>query len=285
MLDEKLIEQALEKSLARMQQKPGAPGLGRAMQYAVFPGGARIRPNLCMAVAKACGLCDETASISACVSVELIHCASLVHDDLPCFDNAMIRRGKNSTHVEFGQPLAVLAGDSLIIGAFEELAVTLSQNPKKLAGLIVILAKASGMPSGICSGQGWESEKEIDLSSYHKLKTSSLFSAASQMGALSAGQEPKKWLALGSGIGDAFQIADDLRDFAKSQDDIGKPIKQDISNNRPNAVTELGFDKARALITEILGKAVDSIPPCVGKDDLIFVIKEQAKKLMKISYR
>ena len=282
MLEEKKIEQALKLSLARMQKSPGAPRLGQAMQYAVFPGGARIRPRLCLAVAKACGMNDENASIAACVSIELIHCASLAHDDLPCFDNAALRRGKKSTHIEFGQPLAVLAGDSLIIGAFEELAISLVQNPQKLARLIVILAKASGMPSGICSGQGWESEKEIDLSSYHKLKTSSLFSAASQMGALSAGREPKNWAGLGSGIGEAFQIADDLRDFADSHDIIGKPIKQDISNNRPNAVAELGFDKARAIIRETLDRAIESIPTCTGKDDLILAIKEQAKKLMNV---
>ena len=280
MLDLKIIEEALEVSIKRMRKSPGAPGLGNAIKYSVFPGGARIRPNLCLAVAKACGYEDEKISLASCVAIELIHCASLVHDDLPCFDNALVRRGKESTHVKFGQPLAVLAGDSLIVGAFEELAISSKSNPDKLSQLIRILAKSSGMPSGICSGQGWESEKKIDLSSYHRLKTSSLFVAASQMGAVSAGENPEKWLGLGTGIGEAFQIADDLRDSEGTEESIGKPVNQDISNNRPSAVIELGKDGARKKMRVILDEAIESIPACVGRDKLIEVVKKQSDMLI-----
>ena len=280
MLDLKIIEEALEVSIKRMRKSPGAPGLGNAIKYSVFPGGARIRPNLCLAVAKACGYEDEKISLASCIAIELIHCASLVHDDLPCFDNALVRRGKESTHVKFGQPLAVLAGDSLIVGAFEELAISSKSNPDKLSQLIRILAKSSGMPSGICSGQGWESEKKIDLSSYHRLKTSSLFVAASQMGAVSAGENPEKWLGLGTGIGEAFQIADDLRDSEGTEESIGKPVNQDISNNRPSAVIELGKDGARKKMRVILDEAIESIPACVGRDKLIEVVKKQSDMLI-----
>ena len=280
MLDLKIIEEALEVSIGRMSKSPGAPELGNAIKYSVFPGGARIRPKLCLAVAKACGDEDEKISLASCVAIELIHCASLVHDDLPCFDNALIRRGKESTHVKFGQPLAVLAGDSLIVGAFEELAISSKSNTDKLSQLIRILTKSSGMPSGICSGQGWESEKTIDLSSYHRLKTSSLFVAASQMGAVSAGENPEKWLGLGTGIGEAFQIADDLRDSEGTEESIGKPVNQDISNNRPSAVIELGKDGARDKMRVILDEAIESIPACVGRDKLIEVVKKQSDMLM-----
>ena len=280
MLDLKIIEEALKVSIGRMSKSPGAPELANAIKYSVFPGGARIRPKLCLAVAKACGDEDEKISLASCVAIELIHCASLVHDDLPCFDNALIRRGKESTHVKFGQPLAVLAGDSLIVGAFEELAISSKSNPDKLSQLIRILAKSSGMPSGICSGQGWESEKTIDLSSYHRLKTSSLFVAASQMGAVSAGENPENWLGLGTGIGEAFQIADDLRDSEGTEKSIGKPVNQDISNNRPSAVVELGKDGARNKMRVILDEAIESIPACVGRDKLIEVVKKQSDMLI-----
>ena len=98
------------------------PRLADALRYAVFPGGARIRPRLCLAVAPACGDDDPAASDAAAAAIELLHCASLVHDDLPCFDDADLRRGRPSVHRAFGEPLAVLAGDALIVLAFETLA-------------------------------------------------------------------------------------------------------------------------------------------------------------------
>ncbi len=280
MLQAKEIEKALQESIRQMQDAPGAPKLGKALEYAVFPGGGRIRPQLCMEVANACGYKDERIVISSCIAVELIHCASLVHDDLPCFDNALFRRGKDSTHIKFGEPLAILAGDSLIVRAFEELAAASSGHSDKLATLITLLGKSTGMPAGICSGQGWESEKEINLASYHRLKTSSLFVAASQMGAVSAGSDPDPWLVLGEGIGEAFQIADDLRDYKGSEESIGKPINQDASNNRPNAAMELGPEGARCKIRDVLEKAILSIPECSGKDQLVKIVKKQAKVLM-----
>ena len=280
MLEAKEIEKALQKSIRHMQEAPGAPKLGDALEYAVFPGGGRIRPQLCMEVANACGYEDERLVISSCLAVELIHCASLVHDDLPCFDNALLRRGKDSTHIKFGEPLAILAGDSLIVRAFEELAAASSGHSDKLVPLITMLGKSTGMPAGICSGQGWESEREIDLFSYHRLKTSSLFVAASQMGAVSAGSDPEPWLGLGEGIGEAFQIADDLRDYKGSEESIGKPINQDVFNNRPNAAMELGSEGARCKIKDVLEKAILSIPECSGKDQLVRIVQKQAKVLM-----
>ncbi len=282
MLDAEKIEKALKISVGQMRRVPGPPKLGEALEYAIFPGGARIRPQLCLAVANACGYKDERVVISSCLAVELIHCASLIHDDLPCFDNALVRRGKESTHIKFGEALAILAGDSLIVRAFEELAIGSSGHPDKLRTLITMLGNSTGMPSGICSGQGWESEEKVNLASYHRLKTSSLFVAAAQMGAVSAGSDPEPWLTLGEGIGAAFQIADDLRDFAGSEDKIGKPINQDAFNSRPNAVLELGYDGAQGKIKEILEKAIASIPDCFGKDQLVKIVRKQARVLMGI---
>ena len=133
------------------------------MRYAVFPGGARIRPRLCLAVAAACGDDDPALADAAAAAIELLHCASLVHDDLPCFDDAATRRGKPSVHRAFGEPLAVLAGDALIVLAFETLARAPRAAPQRLAPLLLIVGRAVGVPGGIVAGQAWECEPQVDL--------------------------------------------------------------------------------------------------------------------------
>jgi hypothetical protein len=129
-------------------------------------------------------------SDAAATAIELIHCASLVHDDMPCFDNADTRRGKPTVHRAYGEPLALLTGDTLIVMAFEVLARAAATDPERAVTLIRILGESTGMPGGICAGQGWESEDKIDLSAYHRAKTGALFTAATRMGAAAAGEEP-----------------------------------------------------------------------------------------------
>ena len=191
------LEEALKKAIKKASRSPAPPKLAAAMDYAIFPGGARVRPQLSLAVSNACGLDNFDLSMASAVSVEMMHCASLVHDDLPAFDNAEVRRGKPTVHKAFDEPLAVLCGDSLIILAIQVLTVNGLSAPERLGKLINVLTTSTGMPYGICSGQGWESEKTIDLSSYHKLKTASLFVAATKMGAISAGEDPEPWAELG----------------------------------------------------------------------------------------
>src|SRR5690606_20416857 len=106
------------------------PHLREALAYAVFPGGARVRPRLCLAAARACGLADDGLALSSSVAVELLHCATLVHDDLPCFDGAELRRGKPSVHRVYGEAMAVLVGDGLLVRAFDVLAGALSSRPE-----------------------------------------------------------------------------------------------------------------------------------------------------------
>jgi geranylgeranyl diphosphate synthase, type II len=182
-----LIERVLDRSVAT-SEGPGAPPLlGRAIRHAVFPGGARVRPKLCVAVAAACGDGSGIAPASgAGAALELMHCASLVHDDLPAFDGAAIRRGKPSVHAAFGEPLAVLAGDALIVMAFETLLRECQSAPHVLAPLMTIQIEAVGAPRGIVAGQAWESESSIDLSAYHQAKTGALFVAAAMSGAAAA---------------------------------------------------------------------------------------------------
>ena len=282
------IETAIASAVA-LGQGRGADGrvstpprLADALHYATAPGGARIRPTICLSVAMACGDDRPGLSDAAAAALEVIHCASLVHDDLPCFDDADVRRGKPSVHRAFSEPLAVLAGDSLIVMAFETLARQSHLAPDRVAQLILTLARRTGMPGGICAGQGWESEAQVDLSAYHQAKTGALFIAATQMGAIAAGQEAEPWFELGDRIGEAFQVADDLRDALYDAETLGKPAGQDDLHGRPNAVTLLGVQGAIQRLKDILGGAISSIPSCPGEAQLAEMVRMYAERLTPV---
>ena len=279
------INDAISTAIRTGQVAPSPSKLASALNYAVSPGGARIRPVILMSTAKACGDDRPALADAAAVALELIHCASLVHDDLPAFDNADTRRGKPSLHRAYGEPLAVLTGDSLIVMAFDVLAQAAEHDPTRAVALMRILATRTGMPSGICAGQGWEAEDKIDLSAYHRAKTGSLFIAATQMGAVSAGQEAGPWEELGARIGEAFQVADDLRDALYDAETLGKPVGQDDLHGRPNAVSELGVQGAIARMKDILGGAISSIPRCPGEAMLAKMVNAQAEMLTPMQWR
>jgi geranylgeranyl diphosphate synthase type II len=252
------------------------------MTHAVMPGGARVRPQLCLSVAMACAEDKAPVSDAAAAAIELIHCASLAHDDLPCFDDASVRRGRPSVHHAYGVPLAVLTGDALIALAFEVLARAAEADAGRSAALTLALARATGMPGGICAGQGWESEGEIDLAAYHRAKTGSLFVAATRMGAIAAGADPSPWSELGARIGEAFQVADDLHDVLNGEEDLGKPAGQDAAHGRPNAVADFGVAGAIRRLEDILGGAISSIPACPGEAALCAVVRKQAERLTPV---
>jgi geranylgeranyl diphosphate synthase type II len=278
------IEAAIAQAVAVGQGRGAVPPrLASALDYATSPGGARIRPTICMSVAMACGDDRPKVADAAAAALELIHCASLVHDDLPCFDDADTRRGKPSVHKAYSEPLAVLTGDSLIVLGFEILARQSSEAPDRVAQLILTLAQRTGMPGGICAGQGWESETEVDLSAYHQAKTGALFIAATQMGAVAAGQEPEPWFELGARIGEAFQVADDLRDALYDAETLGKPTGQDDLHGRPNAVTLLGVQGATSRLKDILGGAIASIPSCPGEAQLAQMVRMYAERLTPVA--
>ncbi|MEL7166952.1 MAG: polyprenyl synthetase family protein [Pseudomonadota bacterium] len=279
------IEAAIASAVQVGQARPGIatpPRLADALYYATAPGGARIRPTICMSVAQACGDDRPALADAAAAALEIIHCASLVHDDLPCFDDADIRRGKPTVHRAFSEPLAVLAGDSLIVLAFEILARQSHLAPDRVAQMIVTLAQRTGMPGGICAGQGWESEADVDLSAYHQAKTGALFIAATQMGAIAAGQDAEPWFELGDRIGEAFQVADDLRDALYDAETLGKPAGQDDLHGRPNAVTLLGVQGAIQRLKDILGGAIASIPSCRGEAQLAEMVRMYAERLTPV---
>ena len=271
-------EEVLRLAVARAQRRGTPPRLAAALHYAVFPGGARVRPELCMQVAAACG--DEgPIAAAAAAAIELLHCASLVHDDLPCFDNASMRRGKPSVHRTFGEPLAVLVGDALIVMAFETVTRGAAAEPDKANALSLILHTAAGAPSGLVAGQAWESEPSLILDEYHRAKTGALFVATTLAGATAAGVDPEPWRRLGEQLGHAYQIADDLRDALADPDELGKPTQQDQKLGRPNALAELGVVGAVARLRTLLTEAAEAVPDCRGAEGLRTLVRKQAARL------
>jgi geranylgeranyl diphosphate synthase type II len=278
------LDAATASVLGRAMGGAEAPArLAQALHYAVTPGGARIRPTILLSVAMACGDDRPHLADAAAVALELIHCASLVHDDLPCFDDADFRRGKPTVHKAYSEPLAVLTGDSLIVLAFDVLAEAAGADADRALKMIRVLSQRTGMPDGICAGQGWESETQINLSAYHRAKTGALFIAATQMGALAAGQDADQWEELGARIGEAFQVADDLRDALYDAETLGKPAGQDVAHNRPNAVTSLGVQGAIRRLKDILGGAIASIPACPGEAMLADMVRRYAERMTPVA--
>jgi len=274
------IERALRASLAPSLQGGPPPRLAAAMQHAVFPGGARIRPQLTLAVALACGEDDPGLSDGVAVAIELLHCASLVHDDLPCFDAAEMRRGRPSVHRAFGERLAVLAGDALIVAAFEVLGSCAVRHLSRLPVLLRTVAQGVGMPMGIVAGQAWECEPQLSLSDYQQAKTGALFAAATMAGAQAAGADGAPWRALGERLGQTYQVADDIRDVMLDASALGKPGGQDVALGRPSMARELGLEGALAEFQRLVQATLLTVPVCPGASQFRQLIRQEANRLV-----
>jgi geranylgeranyl diphosphate synthase type II len=279
------IENALRSALEAATGPGCPPRLQAAVQHAVFPGGARIRPQLTLAVARACGDDEPALTDAAAAAVELLHCASLVHDDLPCFDDAPLRRGQPSVHSAFGERLAVLTGDALIVTAFEVLARAGASRPARLVPLLRTVAAGVGMPGGIVAGQAWECEPRVSLREYQRLKTGALFTAATRAGALAAGGDAEAWAGLGDCLGEAYQVADDIRDVAAQPEWLGKPIGQDLALGRPSVALEKGMDAALAQFEGLVLAAIEAVPECRGAPLLRALVRAEAERLVPPSLR
>ncbi|WP_348760475.1 polyprenyl synthetase family protein [uncultured Salinisphaera sp.] len=270
------IEQILGDLVDRRTANPCPSHLAAAVRDAVFPGGARVRPRLCLAVAEACGDDRPAMSAAAASAIELMHCASLVHDDMPCFDDADTRRGKPSIHQRHGAGVALLTGDALIVLAYQALAEAGSVSPTRHLTLSHILGEASGLARGIVAGQAMEVESSIEIEAYHRAKTGALFGAATMLGAAAAGHDPAPWAQLGDRIGQAYQIVDDIRDMTLDSDALGKPAGQDARLARPSAVQTYGALAARARFDGLLADIVTDIPACPGAEALRARIRDES---------
>lgn len=262
------VEGALREHVDRVVGPGCPPRLAAAQRHALFPGGQRLRPSLCLVVALAEGDARPRVATGAAVAVELLHSASLVHDDLPCFDDAPTRRGLPSVHARFGEPLAVLTGDALIAQSFEALGRAIADAPDALPALPALLsalAAAAGTTRGLLAGQAWESEPSAPLDEYHRAKTASLFEASAAMGAIAAGVAPERWRAVGELVGLAYQALDDVRDAVGDAARLGKPTGQDAALGRPSLVRASGLEGARRRVRERLDAAASAVPACGGE--------------------
>ena len=173
-----------------------------------------------------------------------------------------------------------MAGDALIVMAFDSLATTAARKPELLAQLIQIVASSVGAPRGIVAGQAWECERKVNLANYHQEKTGALFAASTMAGAASSGFDPAPWKNLGMAIGESYQIADDIRDVCSTEEEIGKPIGQDELNNRPNIAREQGVAPAVRYLRDLIGEAIESMPECPGRNELCVQMHEEARRFL-----
>ena len=262
-----VLERALHEALGAGVGAP-PPRLGEALAYAMFPGGGRVRPRLCLEVARATGAVTDLAYAAAC-SVELLHCASLVHDDLPCFDGAAQRRGKASVHRVFGEAMAVLVGDGLMVQAFFTLARAVARRPDVSVYPLMALLEAAGPRVGLVAGQAWELEKQVDLASYHRAKTASLFEVSASLGSLANGQVAAPFATFGRAFGMAYQLADDVADALADSAVLGKPTGKDRELARPSAMREAPSPEVAVdRMVRAAKAAVDAVPECPGEGEL-----------------
>lgn len=259
----------VETSLDAWVPDHGPAGLGDAMRYAVLDGGKRLRPLLVCATAEAVAgraeMAQADATLRAACAVELIHAYSLVHDDLPCMDNDVLRRGKPTVHVRYGEAQALLAGDALQALAFEllfhirpaEVAIALGRQ----------LAVASGY-AGMAGGQAIDLAgvgkvlSQAELEDMHRRKTGALLLASVTMGAAVAGASPESMSALrdyGQSLGLAFQVVDDVLDVVADSSTLGKTAGKDAAADKPTFVSLLGLDGARDYAAILLRQAHEAL--------------------------
>ncbi|RZJ11767.1 MAG: polyprenyl synthetase family protein [Rubrivivax sp.] len=254
--------EAFEAALDGLVPADAPAGLGETMRYAVLGGGKRLRPLLVLASCAAVNG-DSFAAMRAACAVELIHAYSLVHDDMPCMDNDVMRRGKPTTHVQYGEAQAMLAGDAMQCLAFEVLTPDTGIAPALQARLSALLARSSGY-DGMAGGQAIDLAsigKQLDertLRDMHRRKTGVLLQASVMMGAACGTASPQATQALsayGAALGLAFQVVDDILDVTQDSAVLGKTAGKDQDANKPTYVSVLGLAPARRLANDLRAEA------------------------------
>ncbi len=252
-----------------------------AMHDAVFPGGRRARPLLCRLVADSYGGGDDEMVGRMAAAVELVHCASLVQDDLPCFDDAQTRRGQPACHVVYGEATAILVGDALLTLAFETLANAPLRRAPVAFRLIGLLTAAAGSSHGVIGGQALELEPHpVELDIYHRHKTAALFRAAAAGGAICCGVESDvpRWARIGELIGCALQLRDDMDDVGAAAESIGKPSGRDAALGRPNAALQAGLDCCQQKRAEVIAAVRELIGPPTPENEALHRLVEEVTR-------
>ena len=280
------VDAALDACLPPAKQRPAT--LHAAMRYAVFAGGKRLRPVLCLAAAEACGGTTANALAAAC-ALELLHTYSLVHDDLPCMDDDDLRRGRPTCHKVYGEGMAVLCGDALLTHAFAALAQTPATRRYTTGNFVAALAQA-GDSTHLIGGQVMDLEGEgkkltrRELVRIHEAKTAALLTAALRLGAMSANASPAKLAALstfGHALGLAFQVIDDILDVTQSTEVLGKTAGKDQAAGKATYPAILGLAASRREAARLTRTAMLALAPLAGKAKRL---REIADYLLKREY-
>ena len=264
------IEEALVEALPSDPDTP--PDLLEAMRYSLMAGGKRLRPILVLLAAEACGADPRDAMPAAC-AVEMVHTYSLIHDDLPAMDDDDLRRGRPTSHVAFGEAMAILAGDALLTRAFEVLAADLP-DPVVAAECCRVLASAGGS-DGMVGGQVADlaatdtPPESVDdplqvLGAIHRRKTGRLLAASLELGAVVAGadkQVRESLLDFGQQVGLAFQVADDLLDVEGDINRTGKTSGRDAHLGKWTYPALAGNDRSRGLARDCIASACAAVEP------------------------
>lgn len=261
-----------------------------AMNYSVRAGGKRLRPMLMQETYHLFGG-TERAVEPFMAAMEMIHTSSLIHDDLPCMDNDELRRGLPTTWKKFGYDMAVLAGDALMIYAFETAAkaFAMTTHPDRAAKAIQVLAEKTGI-YGMIGGQVVDVEltgkpiPQEKLDFIYRLKTGALLEASMMIGAILGGaseKEQKRVEEIASAVGLAFQIQDDILDVTSTSEELGKPVLSDEKNQKTTYVTLVGLDQAKADVAEISARAVSLLKELPGEnlflENLVTMLVERKK--------
>jgi len=264
--------QQVEEALSAWVGQDAPPVLAAAMRYAVLDGGKRLRPLLVLATCEALGGNAQAALRAAC-AVELIHAYSLVHDDMPCMDNDVLRRGKPTVHVHMGEATALLAGDALQALAFELITQDEQQVPlimqARLCGLLARAAGARGMAGGQAidlASVGLQLD-EAQLRHMHSLKTGALLECSVLMGATCAEVAEPIWNSLqtlGRALGLAFQVVDDILDVTADSSTLGKTAGKDAAHDKPTYVALMGLERSRALADSLRQEAYGALVTLEG---------------------
>ena len=248
-------------------------GLDEAMRYSLLAGGKRIRPVLAMATATAIG--EQPSSVLALAgAIELIHTYSLIHDDLPAMDDDDLRRGRPTCHVQFGEDVAILAGDALYAEGFRHLLTAQPGEPARILAAARELAAATGV-DGMVGGQyldvAGHARTAAELRGLHALKTGRLIGASVLCVLLLAGSPPdphaSDWGLFAAELGVLFQIVDDILDVTGSDADLGKTHGSDERLGKRTYVSEFGLDGARGLARESHAGAVAALDRAAGERD------------------
>jgi len=259
--------QRAEGCLRRWLVEPGCPdALAEAMRYCVLGGGKRIRPAVVWMSAEAAGGDGGAPADRAAVAVELVHCYSMVHDDLPAMDDDALRRGRPTAHVKFGQAMAILAGDALLTRAFGVLAGAGAELGAALAGELAAGAGAAGMIAGQVADMGLcpVAPGPEGIRAIHAGKTAALVRAAARMGARCAAADEARLRAVGEwaeNIGLAYQLVDDLLDVTGTAGQLGKTPGKDAAAGKRNAAAELGAGRLGEMVDGLTARAGAALAP------------------------